>query len=65
MDAAAFKDNSLYFAVGFAIFEPGEKLAAGCHKINPLGSILAAGIIAIRDGIKFWQDKNLGPIRRD
>lgn len=49
--------------MGFVIFDKNRKLqTAGFHKINPPGSILAAEIVAIMDGISLWNTISQEPI---
>lgn len=60
----AFKEKNMKFRVGFAIFDPsGQIMAAGCHKINPPGLVLAAELNAILNGISFWKGLQMNTIR--
>lgn len=53
---ASYKEATSSFAVGFFIYDKeGKPRAAGFHKINPPGSVLAAELIAIIDGLNFWK----------
>lgn len=53
---AAYKEASAAYAVGYYIYDKGGKpLAAGYHKINPPGSVLAAEITAITHGLSVWK----------
>lgn len=61
---AAYNDSTMSYALGFAIFNPGGKLwGDGYHKILPPCSIMAAELRAIKDGISFWKQHQLGSIK--
>lgn len=61
---AALCDDSLVYATGFAIFNPRRNLTAtGCRKIQPPGTILAAELQAIADGITYGLCNFPGPLR--
>lgn len=51
---AAYCDTRFKYAIGFAICDPGGKLlAAGHRSIQPPGSVMAAELQAISDGINY------------
>lgn len=61
---ASYCDNSFKYATTFAVFDPGGKLiAAGYMSILPPGSVMAAELQAIRDGINFWKNNLNGHLK--
>lgn len=60
---AAFNESEDSYATGFFIVDKNQKpLAAGGRKISHPGSILAAEITAIMDGVGFWNSYLKEPI---
>lgn len=60
---AAYNEATMSFAIGFFILDKdGTPRAAGFHKINPPGSVLAAEVKAISDGLQFWRSISQEPV---
>lgn len=61
---AAFNDDTLSYATGYAIFYPGGSLCVvGFRKIPPTGSVMAAEVKAIYNGVLFGEHNLQGPKR--
>lgn len=61
---AAFCDRSHSYATAFAVFDPdGQLKAVGFRKIRPTGSIMAAELQALHDGLIFG-DRNFSGTKR-
>lgn len=61
---ATFCDESKSYATYFVIFDPGGlQIAAGFRKIKPPGTVLAAELQAIYDGIIYGEKYFSGNLR--
>lgn len=61
---AAYNEPTLTFAIGFYIKDQdGKPRAAGCHRIPPPGSVMAAEITALVEGLSFYLDRFQEPIK--
>lgn len=59
---ATFNDDTLSYATGYAIFDPGGSLCAvGFRKIPPTGSVMAAEVKAIYNGALMGSLTSMGP----
>lgn len=61
---AAYNSLSHVYATNFAIYDPrGNICVVGYHRIPPWGTVMAAELQTIHDGISYWKDHRPSPLK--